>query len=142
MDIELIPYLFILLGIVLFLVAVLPGSAKTEEWIGRLEAWHRLVVSVVGLTLGAGGLWMLQNNVPEANFSVSPTGPGMQGLTEFSFDASFSSDLDNDQLTYTWNFGDGITNSGMKTTHTYHDARTFTVTLVSRPCSSRKPWTA
>lgn len=130
MDMEFIPYLFILLGIVFFLVAFLPGSAKTEEWIGRLEVRHSLVVSVVGIMLGAGGLWMLQNNVPEASFSISPTGPGMQGLTNFSFDASSSSDLDNDgQLTYTWNFGDGITNSGKKTKHVYREAGTFTVTL-------------
>ena len=130
-DRELIPYLFILLGIVVFLVAVVqPGGVKIQEWVGRLKWWHRLVVGVVGLTLVGSGWCARQNNAPEANFSVSPTGPGMQRLTNFSFNASSSSDLDNDQLTYAWDFGDGSTNSGEEATHIYHhEAGTFTVTL-------------
>ncbi|MFN2555276.1 MAG: PQQ-dependent sugar dehydrogenase [Nitriliruptorales bacterium] len=36
-----------------------------------------------------------------------------------AFDASRSSDLDGDAISYAWDFGDGTTGTGMKTSHTY-----------------------
>lgn len=46
-----------------------------------------------------------------------------------AFDATKSSDADNDGLTYTWDFGDGNTGSGPTPLHTYADNGTYTVTL-------------
>jgi len=45
------------------------------------------------------------------------------------FDGSSSSDADGDQLTYTWDFGDGASATGAKATHAYDKAGTYKVML-------------
>ncbi len=45
------------------------------------------------------------------------------------FDGIGSSDPDGDQLTYSWDFGDGSAGSGAAPTHTYSWGETFTITL-------------
>ncbi len=57
------------------------------------------------------------NQVPNAVAIASPTS-GLLPL-EVSFDASQSSDADGDNLTYSWDFGDGTTATGVTATHTY-----------------------
>ena len=47
-----------------------------------------------------------------------------------TFDGSKSDDDDGDALTYSWDFGDGSTGSGVSPTHTYTAGGTYTVTLV------------
>jgi hypothetical protein len=46
-----------------------------------------------------------------------------------SFDGSGSSDADGDALSYTWDFNDGGTGTGVRPTHRYLDNGTYTVTL-------------
>ncbi|HSA51483.1 MAG TPA: PQQ-dependent sugar dehydrogenase [Yinghuangia sp.] len=47
-----------------------------------------------------------------------------------AFDASATYDLDGDELTYTWDFGDGETGTGLQVTHTYpEEPREFTAEL-------------
>ncbi|MDN4161704.1 PKD domain-containing protein [Nocardioides abyssi] len=53
------------------------------------------------------------NEAPTATFFA-----GCSGLT-CEFDASNSFDPDEDQLTYTWDFGDGTTGDGVDPAHTY-----------------------
>jgi PKD repeat protein len=64
--------------------------------------------------------------------SASAGGPyaTIQG-SAVAFDASASSDPDNDALTFDWSFGDGSTlaNGGATPSHTYPSAGTFTVTV-------------
>ena len=48
---------------------------------------------------------------------------------EITFNAAGSSDPDGDALTFTWNFGDGNTGSGLTTTHSYVQDGEYTVRL-------------
>lgn len=49
---------------------------------------------------------------------------------EITFDASKSSDQDNNQLTFFWNFGDGQTSSQAKPTHQYQFPGKYIINLV------------
>jgi PKD repeat protein len=49
---------------------------------------------------------------------------------EISFDASNSSDADGMITSYTWDFGDGSSDSGVQVTHTYSTTGDFNVTLI------------
>jgi PKD repeat protein len=68
------------------------------------------------------------NEAPEAAVSAS-TMTGDAPLV-VSFDASGSSDPNGDALTYTWDFGDGSTATGVTVDHTFSEAGTYTVSLV------------
>ena len=79
---------------------------------------------------GAAALLLLpKNQPPVAGLNVSPSGSGMAGVTQYSFDGGSSSDPDNDSLTYSWNFGDGTTGSGVRASHVYASAGNYSVTL-------------
>ena len=68
------------------------------------------------------------NNPPLADAG----GPysGEAGTTLIQFDGSGSSDPDGDTLSFTWDFGDGTTASGMMPMHTYSLADNYAVELV------------
>jgi chitodextrinase len=73
---------------------------------------------------------ILPNN---PNLTASFTGPTTtQAFTTVTFDASATtngSTACNAQCSYTWNFGDGTSGSGMVTTHEFRTLGTFQVTL-------------
>ena len=77
----------------------------------------------------AGVTLVDRNEPPIAGLSITPTGIGMAGLTSWILDGRGSSDPDADELTFTWDFGDGSTDTGDRVSHTYHSAGTFHVTL-------------
>jgi len=62
---------------------------------------------------------------------ADPGGPyvGAPGQM-ITFDGSGSADPNGDTLTYSWDFGDGSTGSGVSPTHSYAAAGTYTVSLV------------
>jgi uncharacterized repeat protein (TIGR03806 family) len=67
------------------------------------------------------------SSAPVASFSASSVnGPAPLSIT---FDASASTDADNDPLTYSWDFGDGNTGSGLTINHIFNSSAEFTVTL-------------
>jgi glucose/arabinose dehydrogenase/PKD repeat protein len=71
------------------------------------------------------------NTPPTAEVTASPTYGGVP--LQVSFDASESSDPDSgDTLTYLWDFGDGSTDTGSTTTHTYETAGTYFAKLTVR----------
>ena len=65
--------------------------------------------------------------VPEAGFAYEPTQP-MQGQT-VRFDASRSTDLDDDIVSYAWDFGDGSMSQGSAVTHEFDRYGEYPVTL-------------
>jgi hypothetical protein len=67
------------------------------------------------------------NHPPKAE-----AGPDIIALIdqEINFDASKSGDQDNDQLTFTWNFGDGQTSNQAKIIHKYPFAGKYIVNLI------------
>ncbi|MEV5541614.1 PQQ-dependent sugar dehydrogenase [Saccharopolyspora shandongensis] len=65
------------------------------------------------------------NSAPVAEAEIS-TDPATRTVT---FDGSRSQDFDGDPLTYAWDFGDGATGSGARTSHTYPDGDRFTARL-------------
>jgi serine protease len=68
------------------------------------------------------------NQAPTASFTASPE-TGEAPLT-VSFNASGSSDSDGTISTYSWDFGDGMTSSGVTRSHSYSTAGTYLVKLV------------
>jgi len=76
-------------------------------------------------TLSACALF---NQAPIANFTAVPaTGPAPLLV---QYDASATTDPDNDTLTYGWDFGDGTTGSAISGFHTYTTAGTYEIELV------------
>jgi hypothetical protein len=68
------------------------------------------------------------NSAPTATFSVQESGTLKAGML-LHFDATGSSDADGDSLTYSWDFGDTNTGTGLTTSHTYNSAGDYTVVL-------------
>lgn len=67
------------------------------------------------------------NTAPTASFTANPT-TGIMPLP-VNVDASASSDPQGDNLTYSWNFGDGNTASGVTASNTYANQGAYTITL-------------
>ncbi len=68
------------------------------------------------------------NNPPVAKI----TGPTSGALSmSYNFDASTSTDPDNDPLTFAWDFGDGGTAVGAQASHTWLTGGPFTITLTA-----------
>lgn len=79
---------------------------------------------------GAGGAVQrieVGNQAPTAVFTHSSTF-GIPPVTVY-FDASGSSDPEEDALTFSWDFGDGQTGSGMTPSHTFTDYGSYEVEL-------------
>ena len=66
---------------------------------------------------------------PTANQAPVPSFTTSCATLTCSFDASATTDPDNDSLTYAWNYGDGTTGTGVTSNRTYSTAGTRTVTL-------------
>lgn len=69
---------------------------------------------------------MLPNIAPEASISIDN---GLCGGPDIDFSAIESYDANGDELTYTWDFGDGTTGEGVDISHSYTDIEIATVTL-------------
>ncbi len=63
------------------------------------------------------------NQAPTAAFTAGPV------LLVVTFDASTSTDPDTDPLTYSWDFGDGNTATGIAPVHVYLSGGTYNATL-------------
>ena len=70
------------------------------------------------------------NQDPVARFTITPA--SAQTGQSVAFDASASSDADNNPLTYEWAFGDGASATGVTASHAYAAATTVSVSLTVR----------
>ena len=71
---------------------------------------------------------IITNALPVPSFTITPTTPVTETVT--SFDASASSDADGTIESYSWDFGDGTTATGMMVEHTYTTAGPVDVKLI------------
>ncbi|MCF6243000.1 MAG: N-acetylmuramoyl-L-alanine amidase [Bacteroidales bacterium] len=81
-------------------------------------------------------LTYFNNGIPRADFYISglPAGAG-QTLT---FDASHSLDPDGSITAYDWNFGDGVTASGVSVNHAFAADGTYSVQLIVTDNDNKK----
>ncbi|GAA3522168.1 hypothetical protein GCM10022393_40880 [Aquimarina addita] len=75
------------------------------------------------------GSTTVTNGVPVASLTATPTS-GIAPL-EVSFDASASTDEDGDTLTYTIDYGDGNTGTGVTSTHIYTEVGEYTAEVTA-----------
>jgi len=68
------------------------------------------------------------NDAPTASFVYVPVSPVSVGQM-VNFDASASSDPESDPMTYSWDFGNGDTTTGMIVNYAYTSANNYQVTL-------------
>ena len=73
-----------------------------------------------------GGTGHIYDDAPFAN--IGPNTTASVG-SPVQFDASGSRALDGDPLTYTWDFGDGSSGTGLTPTHAYAAAGVYTATV-------------
>ncbi|MBD3316819.1 MAG: PKD domain-containing protein, partial [Chitinivibrionales bacterium] len=71
----------------------------------------------------------MPNNDPEANIEISSIFGNVGD--EFFFDATGSTDPDDDELTFAWDFGDGATITGPNVSHVYQHPGLYTVTVTA-----------
>jgi aryl-phospho-beta-D-glucosidase BglC (GH1 family)/PKD repeat protein len=125
------------------------GVNKTGvKTVGATGGWGTFTIqNITGISLGAGEQVMrlyfdggnfnvgtmtftrsgTSNNPPVARVVATPTS-GAAPLV-VSFNASTSSDADNDVLSYAWNFGDNATGTGVTASHTYSTAGSYVATV-------------
>lgn len=84
------------------------------------------VARSVDIRLVPLGVILPPNGTPVASFIYSPTDPREDDTVQF--DGSSSQD-DGTITSYTWDFGDGTTGSGVRTTHKFKVRGSYTVTL-------------
>jgi ELWxxDGT repeat protein len=110
------------------------GDGSTGTGVAPTHAYATVGTFTVTLTVNDGTIASapatstvtISNQTPTANAG----GPynGVRGQV-IAFSGAASSDPDNDALTYSWNFGDGATATGVAPTHAYATLGAFTVTL-------------
>ena len=106
------------------------GFSVTHRYLrGGTFAITLRVTSDTGLTAQTSRQLTVSTTLPagSANFVFSPTDP--HPGDQVFFNASQSTIVD---ATYSWDFGDGTTGSGVNPIHVYSLERTFTVTLTVR----------
>ena len=99
------------------------GSAGRDNAYGYGLVQARAAVDYLATQSCGGGSTDPGNTAPVASFTYSCTDLACD------FDASGSSDSDGSISSYSWNFGDGSTASGMTASHTFGAAGDYTVTV-------------
>lgn len=93
-----------------------------------LGSWH----TSTGIEGGRSGTPRMANTEPPVNTApeaVAGVDIAATVGTSVSFSAEDSTDSDGDELTYSWDFGDGSSGSGPDVSHSYAAAGSYTATL-------------
>jgi hypothetical protein len=85
-----------------------------------------LILTIIGALVSCGGPAKGPNQPPVAAFTTEAT---VQAGTPLALDASASSDPDQDPLSFSWEFGDGVRGGAARIAHIFGEAGTFTVKL-------------
>lgn len=106
----------------------IPGAGQAGTWQAEFEAYNPDPFNMRDLRATcATTITVSADNAPPAADAGGPY-HGLQ-FVPVSFDASLSSDPDGDNLTYLWEYGDGVTGTGGAPLHTYTTAGVFPVVL-------------
>jgi len=97
------------------------STESLDGTFSQLRDWH-----VIGIEIKPQGLGSTTNSPPTAVVNGPESGIEDSSIT---FDGISSLDPDNDSLAFSWNFGDGSTDSGATPNHAYSWGDIFTVTL-------------
>jgi len=103
-------------------IALMTESLTPGDYMLLVGAWENYSTKIVGLN---------QTTVTILSPPVADAGGPYSGRPgrAIAFDGTWSYDPDGDIVSYAWNFGDGETGTGAKTSHVYDDEGTYTVTL-------------
>lgn len=115
------------------------GSGETVTHIFMEEGQYNVILTVIdddgSIGIAEESIEILhRNEAPVASLKSTYGGIG-QSIKVNSiafFDGSSSSDPDGDLLTFEWDFGDGVTDTGIRPNHLYQTIGNFTVTLTVR----------
>lgn len=87
-----------------------------------------VTITATGGTASIGTMFqVLNNHVPKVSFVIDPRSAAINKV--MSFDASGTTDRNNNIASYHWEFGDGGTANGKKVKHAYRTAGKFTLQL-------------
>ncbi len=110
------------------------GDGNTATGVTASNTYTSVGVYTASLTVSDGTytdiatiVITVNNTAPVACFTATPTSG--ESPLPVSFDASCSSDANGDNLTFSWDFGDGNTGTGSSATHTYASDGLFTAIL-------------
>lgn len=102
------------------------GHSDTTQFIGEVDEAaiypRALSASEIRTHFRAGG-GQVPNQPPTAAFTASTN------ALDANFDASGSTDPEGEPLSYSWQFGDGQTATGVRPSHRYAESGTYTVRL-------------
>jgi PKD repeat protein len=106
------------------------GTGETTEHTFAAAGTYTVTLTVtnsLGLKSSTSVQVTVADELPAAAFTI---GAGTHTTDQpVTFSAGGSVDPDGSVVTYVWEFGDGVSASGVTTSHTYRSAGTYTVTL-------------